>query len=370
MARYELSLTPDYVPDWGIVEAFRELFQNAVDQSSSEGNEMFWNYNSLDKVFTLGNKSSVLTTTSLLLGSSTKTEDESLIGKYGEGYKIALLVLTRLNKNVTIYNYGAREVWRPKFINSKRYQSKLLVVDVDRKHIWSKVPDNNLRIQIENVSSSDVVKIKESILFLQENYESIQSGDCEILTDERHRGKLFVNGLYVSSMEGFKYGYNLPPDLLDLDRDRKTVREFDLTWETSRLWSEVDATKHSSKIIELLVENSREVQYISHRLTSSKNSDEIKERAFDFFIEKYGPNSVPISSEEDKKRVDKMRNAVIVSEVFKNVVTGSSRFDSQVYIPTKSLKEQVSDWLLKHEAFIPVEAIEELNKIIESSEEY
>src|SRR5699024_3102626 len=118
MARYELSLTPDYVPDWGIVEAFRELFQNAVDQSSSEGNEMFWNYNSLDKVFTLGNKSSVLTTTSLLLGSSTKTEDESLIGKYGEGYKIALLVLTRLNKNVTIYNYGAREVWRPKFIDS------------------------------------------------------------------------------------------------------------------------------------------------------------------------------------------------------------------------------------------------------------
>lgn len=32
MNRFELSLHPDYVPDWTMVDGIREILQNALDQ--------------------------------------------------------------------------------------------------------------------------------------------------------------------------------------------------------------------------------------------------------------------------------------------------------------------------------------------------
>ena len=110
MRKIELSLASDYVPSWTIVDAIRELFQNALDQEvQSPGNKATWSYE--NGTFKISNKQSTLTTKTLLLGTSSKSEDTRTIGQFGEGYKIATLVLLRNNKQVTIYNYGLREVW-------------------------------------------------------------------------------------------------------------------------------------------------------------------------------------------------------------------------------------------------------------------
>ena len=34
MPRYTLTISPDYVKDWGVNDAIRELLQNAIDQES------------------------------------------------------------------------------------------------------------------------------------------------------------------------------------------------------------------------------------------------------------------------------------------------------------------------------------------------
>ena len=32
MRKYELSISADYVPEWGVTEAIREFFQNSIDE--------------------------------------------------------------------------------------------------------------------------------------------------------------------------------------------------------------------------------------------------------------------------------------------------------------------------------------------------
>ena len=61
MRKYELSISADYVPEWGVVEATREFFQNSIDEQTRDGsNKMFFNYDSETQVMRIGNKHSDL----------------------------------------------------------------------------------------------------------------------------------------------------------------------------------------------------------------------------------------------------------------------------------------------------------------------
>ena len=44
MKNYEITLSPNYVNNWGIKEAIREILQNAID-SDKNGNTMEVDYN-------------------------------------------------------------------------------------------------------------------------------------------------------------------------------------------------------------------------------------------------------------------------------------------------------------------------------------
>ena len=36
MRKYELSISADYVPEWGTTEAIREYFQNSIDEETRD----------------------------------------------------------------------------------------------------------------------------------------------------------------------------------------------------------------------------------------------------------------------------------------------------------------------------------------------
>lgn len=91
---YELTLTPNYVSDWTFNDALRELIQNGTDQEVLDKENKFQIiYNGKEKTLRLVNQKSVLKINTLLLGRSSKANNEDTVGQFGEGYKIAALVL-------------------------------------------------------------------------------------------------------------------------------------------------------------------------------------------------------------------------------------------------------------------------------------
>ena len=96
---YELSLVKTYVSRWGMAEAVRELIQNALDSESPFIYEFEREADGL-WALRLTSEFTVLTPQTLLLGTTSKAEAEDAIGSFGEGYKIAFLVLTRAGYDV------------------------------------------------------------------------------------------------------------------------------------------------------------------------------------------------------------------------------------------------------------------------------
>ena len=71
--KYELSISADYVPEWGVTEAVREFFQNAIDEKRRDSeNSMFFDYDPNGQVIRIGNRHSDLDIKTLLFGESTK----------------------------------------------------------------------------------------------------------------------------------------------------------------------------------------------------------------------------------------------------------------------------------------------------------
>lgn len=373
MTKYELSLTKDYVPDWTIVDAVRELFQNAVDQEATvPDNKMFWDYNEDESTFIIGNKLSVLEPKSLLLGASTKTGDDNTIGKFGEGYKIATLVLTRLGKKVTFYNYGAREVWRARFSKSRKYGAEILVFEVEKANIWKKVPDNNLTIVVEGVTWEESIKIGDSNLHMQEGYKYYNTSKGRILLDEDLKGKMFVNGLYICENKEFHCGYDFKPGMIELDRDRRLIPDFNLKWKTSQMWVDFsedddswdyDAIAMASNLVKL---GAPDVLYMEDaNWTRDKKYKAVAEDVSESFKLEHGENAVPVSTQYEAELVPNTHKPIIVTEAYKKVIKSSPKYIAPAPVVRKSLHEAVKEWMTEWKDSVGDDAMEALRKIVD-----
>ncbi len=321
MSKYELSLCPDYVSSWDIYDAIRELLQNAIDQETQqEDNEMFCRYNDETHELEIGNKSSILDVTSLLLGSTSKADDNRTIGRFGEGYKLALLVLIRNGKPVKIYNYGAREIWTARFVKSRRYKdTNVLTVFTEKVNFWKTVPDNNLTIRISDISPEEYEVVVDRALQLQQYIgDTHETTRGQILLSEGHKGRVYVNGLYVCNLD-LQYGYNFKPEILQLDRDRKMVRHFDIQWETSTMWRQVS----NEETLALVKEGKNDVKFVASTTSDYRKEMELAKKAYDDFKNEYGERAIPVTNQYENQRIKEEYPAavpVIVPEPHKQIL--------------------------------------------------
>lgn len=342
-SKFELTIDVNYVKDWGVPQAIRELFQNSIDEEQQNpDNKSFFNYDEATQILTIGNKQSILNIESLLLGVSTKTDDKHTIGQFGEGYKIATMVLLRTNHPITFYNYGAKEVWTTRLVKSRRYNGRLVpTFFVEKNFFWQSVPDNNLTIKIENITENEYSKICDFILCLHDQVgDTLDCGNYgKILLNERYKGKIYVSGLFVCNNERLNYGYNITPEYLQLDRDRQTVSDFDLIWMTSRMWSLHTKTKEFKDVF--YSEHPDDVLYIDVMVSVSSFQTEFLQD----FIDKYGKNAVPVTNQEEYNLVRnnnghpvfvKKPVGACFSGVFKDFILKDKQY--------KSCYDSLKDW--------------------------
>lgn len=299
MKRIELSISTKYVSHWSVQEALRELFQNAIDREQEDSNAKlvtsveYSDDGTCDLI--IANNNTTLNKETLLLGETSKTDDDSMIGKFGEGYKLAMLVLLRNNIGIKIYT--SNEEWKPVIEKSESFNSNVLVIYIDNSSEISSTVFN-----LSNLSQSDYEEHCENNLKLQNEYNYIETSTAEILTEERHIGKIFVGGLFVCNNQGSKlHGYNFKPGIFELGRDRQVIDGFNLSWNTSRAL--VDAAIEDSELCAKLIFNidNEDQQFLSNFV--SRNS-ELLRAAWQHFIERY-PDCVPIRYASDAKEMSK-----------------------------------------------------------------
>ena len=339
MARYELSLSPTYVKHWTFVEAVREIFQNAIDQQTTNpDNLMAYDHEEVElKIYSL---KSGLDRSSLLMGNTTKDGDVNQIGSFGEGYKLALLVLARDGFSVEIHNYAKKEIWRPKIVKSRRYQSDLLVIDIEKWYVKDP-PDSDLTFIISGITDDHFEEIRNNILFLQSDIERINTERGDILLGDDQQGKIYVNGLFVEKLKGnILFGYDMKAKSITLDRDRRAVNAFQLTWDTSYMWSKV-AKEYPDLFRDLLAAESIDIQYIN---SSGESIPEVAaDIAYDDFKSKYGSKAIPVSNQYDKDQVYKTypkANIIITTPIIADLINKSDKY--QVAIKAIDKVEKLS----------------------------
>lgn len=342
MSKIELTLAPTYVPSWTCVDAIRELFQNALDQEAQNPeNKASWEYSDDKHELVIRNAKSKLEAASLLLGQTSKAGDKSTIGQFGEGYKIATLVLLREGKNVVFYNYGIKEVWRPRFVKSRRFGTSILTFFTEKKPIWERIPSADLEIVIEGITPEEYSEeIVPSNLHLRDDYKVLEETEYGNVIDLP--GKVFVNGLFVCDYEPYTYGYDFKPESIRLDRDRKMVNDFDLRWMASKMWS---TCKDTDKVLEMITEGKADVAY----LDSVSYTTSWRDLAAENFKSVYGPEAIPVTSQEELDEVPTGYKGVVVNENYSSLVRGSSSF----IMPTldeRSAVDDLQDWYdsIKH----------------------
>lgn len=249
---YPLTLVKDYVSKWGMAEAVRELIQNALDSTSP----FIYSWTVEDDAWTLMLNSSltVLTPQTLLMGATSKSEDANAIGSFGEGYKLALLVLTRLGISVQMLNGDV--LWRPVFRYNRNFDAELLTID---ESFLQEKGNQGLTFYIEGLSTADKEAVEESCLRMQQDIGAIkQTVYGDILLDRK--GLLYVGGLFICTTE-LTYSYNIKPMYLTLERDRRTVSDWDLESLTTKMWFEAVEPTEVAKMIKAEIPDVRHAKY-------------------------------------------------------------------------------------------------------------
>lgn len=217
---YTLSLSRQYVSNWGLTEAIREILQNAIDNGN-------YNVSITSNGIEITNYNTTIPSSSLVLGNSSKRDDKNAVGQYGEGYKLALLVLLRNGYHVEVHN--GIELWEPKFIYSDSFGCEVLSI-VSTPELEG---NKDLSFIITNIPEYELNNLKNTFLDLQkenlgDNLDTLKTRYGEIIKNSEFAGKMYVNGLPIYTDDDFKFGYNFKPEYVSLDRDRKSINRSEL----------------------------------------------------------------------------------------------------------------------------------------------
>ncbi|MFI1996749.1 hypothetical protein [Actinoplanes sp. NPDC020271] len=213
-------ISPDYVKSWTPVRALCELIANALDEDKAAS--VAWT----DGVLTISDNGPGIAEEGLVLGHSTK--DHSQIGQFGEGKKLACLVLARSDEvgevRCETVGYGfTPHVERRRLLNglvpSRSQQGAEMLVY--RLHRNNRTTGTVFTIACtEQLAAQAISRFR---ALAEPDYQPPQTPGACILDGEP--GRIWIGGVLVTRMPGLLVSYDLPLDSKGLQNRDRTVIE-------------------------------------------------------------------------------------------------------------------------------------------------
>lgn len=307
----ELPITQEYVSDWGPWEGVRELVQNAVDEQDLHGYQMAVTHDG--EWLRVRSVGADMSRAALLLGKTTKRNIEKARGQFGEGLDLACLALTRAGLDVEIRTQT--EKWVPRLGPSEEYAGETVLIVSTRKMqtqvSWVEV---SVRIPAE-----DWTAMKPRFLFLDPPPEGeyVKTSCGTILLEERRKGMVFVKGIFVAMKDNISHGYDMAT--VKLDRDRRVVDTFDLSWSASQMYAEAvrRSDTMAQRTYKMLRDGCEDVRYIG----SMYVDQETRQRIVAAFEEEHGANAMPVGSIAESREMEHVGiKGVIVEKPLREII--------------------------------------------------
>ncbi|KAL4961378.1 uncharacterized protein BDV14DRAFT_203829 [Aspergillus stella-maris] len=267
-----LGLTRAYATDWKVKDALRELYQNwkdAILQTYAisltdfvpilettpdeiriivkgniplprEANRPmtqdilgYIRFNKMQGSVEFTNLRSTLDEQCLELGTTTKSNDDRLIGGHGEGLKIAALVLCRENHHVKISANGC--YWNFGFNGTKSTNFYCRLAPAKGKRVLSGLAarvreDVSVLVEKGHTDAGRRLQMADFGAWMRETLDlhvpsdRVRTLSGDLLLGQAHRGHLYLKGIRVPHAghngQTFYFGYNLLRGNVDRDRQR------------------------------------------------------------------------------------------------------------------------------------------------------
>lgn len=191
----------DYCSNWNVSDAIRELLANAIDTNTKVSTSVTNSY------ALVSDKGDGVSKKNLLFGKSTKGQDQ--IGQFGEGLKMASLVLARNNRDFKLVTKGFE--YTAKIERDKEFNADVLVLYLtkSKKRVGTDITFKCSETELQNA--------KNLFLIYNNAYKTV---DTNIYTPG---GRVFVNGVMLGSINSL-YSYNLVNAKDLIGRDRKSIQ--------------------------------------------------------------------------------------------------------------------------------------------------
>lgn len=331
MKDYPLTMTKNYVANWSVEDAVREIVQNAIPAGDAEYSVDFEECS-----VTVFSPEVKLHQSVLLLGSGTKTGDETQLGGHSEGMKVGLLVLTRNGVSVRIENHDI--LWEPVFKEDITFGEEMLFIQETTLH----EPVGGLKFTLTGFTKTELENIIERNLPIQD-YLDIDYGKVtdtsygRILHDKA--GYIYVGGLYVCVDSSLEYGYDFKPEHLPLNRDRQTVPNWELKTTTARMWAEAVTPQ---EFVKMIVDKVSDIDYTKYCHEVKRS---VSEEALKVFKDTYGdvPVTYSIESQREMKRKGFTNTVLLGNDVFTDLIRSAPSYEEVACEEIKTVQDIITE---------------------------
>ncbi len=258
----DYNMSRDYCSDWTAIHALREIVQNALDSDKD--------YDCLasEQGINVLTNNVILSPQVFSMGVSQKNGSDS-IGKYGEGFKIAMLVLTRLGLEPKIItgDYNVTGLFRKhEFTGIETF-----CLDIEERTV--PIKDTQFVCLSEGI---DLTELGNKVIpFVDKNMDLPSNIDIW----QGRPGEIFVNGLFVAK-EDLVFGYNFNPSKIKLNRDRDMVSG--VHWQLAEYFANL-GVKKAELIFDLIERDAPDIKDLSYRLYN-----DLKAELARLFYNRYG----------------------------------------------------------------------------------